>query len=120
VTAHRRRELEGTFAFMLALLVPCITFYASSGYAMTTRVAAAGGLLAVYGTVLIARPIWRAGGPFAWIAHDAVRRALGIKEKETDEEAEQASFDRFYSMLFGPMLVGLGTAANGVSGFFIA
>ena len=112
---QRQSQREITIVFALSAVIPIMALVLPTGYAFPTRLAAAGGMLAVYGTFLIATPVWRAGGPFAWIANEAVHEALGgdPDERDTGHRYE----DRFYSTLNGQMVIGIGTEMNALSGF---
>ncbi|EDL56027.1 hypothetical protein [Gimesia maris] len=120
----RKNEKRMALIFLISLFVFSAFFYFSSSYPNSVVWGAFGGLLALYGVILMALPVLRVG-PFQWIANlyfDDLLIRDGLKEPPTAEEKKrieaQRKSDLVIQQIFGPYLIGIGTFVNGISGFF--
>lgn len=116
-------EQSVTLWFLSALVSLAVPFVFGGGYPLATRLAGSGGLLAVVGVAAIARPILQVG-IFEWIslrAFQDLRHIMGDEAQKRYarlEDPDQMHLDEAFEKVFGPMFVGVGTALNGLSGFF--
>ena len=97
--------------------------YLTQSFPASVRGSAIGGLIALYGVVLMAWHVFFRVGVFTWIANLHFSDICGVEnvglstDEISDREAQRKS-DLMIQNVYGPYLIGVGTFINGVSGFF--
>src|ERR1700736_807864 len=118
------RESKAAGLFLLILLFCTSPLWLASGYPLSTRVAAVGGLFAATGGLALFRPVMRVGGPlwghFNWITLEMIDEDLLDQEMKEQlkrlRDPKEILSDSF-SIRQGALFIALGTVLNGFSGF---
>jgi hypothetical protein len=126
MTSHQKSEQKAALAFLAFLVFVSLPVWAPTWLLplkpLSTRVAGSGGLIALSGVFLMARPVWRLGGfwgPFNYISLRVFMDIIDLDDplmKKMLDERERVTDDILLQVL-GPLLVGTGTVINAFSGY---
>jgi hypothetical protein len=100
-------------ALLIGIVVLGVVWFMFPGYPRSTRIAAIGGMLGLFGVIAVSLPVLRIG-PYQWTTN----LIWDIPADELRELEEQQKLDLFLQNVIGPYLVSVGTIVNGFSGFF--